>query len=150
MIHKTADLPDPLTNGAGNQNLIVFDGECVMCSGFFRMVSSRDAGRFKFATAQSAVGQMYYRALGMSLTDFETLLVIKDGVIYQRVDAFCAAMSTLGYPLRVLSALKYSPRLIKAPVYHWLVRNRYRMFGRYDTCMIPPPDVRARFAEGGL
>ena len=131
-------------------NLIVFDGECVLCSGFFRFVTARDDGRFMFATAQSDVGRGIYADLGLSQTDFETNIVMINGTTYQRLDAFCAAMRQLGWPWRVLSVGRFLPRFIKDPMYHLIARNRYRIFGRYDTCMIPTPDVRARFVEGGL
>ena len=108
-----------------------------------------DDGRFQFATAQSSVGQSLYGALDLPLSDFETNLVIVDGVIYQRLDAFCAAMRTLGWPWRALGFAHVLPRIIKDPMYHLIARNRYRFFGRTDTCMMPTPDVTSRFVTGG-
>jgi predicted DCC family thiol-disulfide oxidoreductase YuxK len=130
-------------------DLIVFDGVCVLCSGFFRFMIKHDDGRFKFATAQSPVGQSLYGALDLPRSDFETNLVIVDGVIYQRLDAFCAAMRTLGWPWRALGFARVLPRIIKDPMYHLIARNRYRFFGRTDTCMMPTPDVTSRFVTGG-
>ena len=130
-------------------DLIVFDGECVLCSGFFRFMIERDAGRFRFATAQSPVGQSLYKHLGLPVTDFETNLVIVNGVTYQRLDAFCAAMQRLGWPWRALGVARFLPSLIKNSMYHLIARNRYRIFGRYETCMMPTPDVISRFVKNG-
>lgn len=61
-------------------NLIVFDGECVLCAGFFRFMLKHDrAKRFSYATAQSPLGQQLYQALGLPLKNFETNLVIVNG-----------------------------------------------------------------------
>jgi predicted DCC family thiol-disulfide oxidoreductase YuxK len=132
----------------GGRDLIVFDGECVLCSGFFRFVLRHDtAGRFSFATAQSPLGQALYTALDLNPTAFETNLVIVDGQIYEKLDAFAAAMSALGWPWRVLSIARWIPTAIKRPLYEAIARNRYRIFGRYDTCMVPTADLRARFID---
>ncbi|NSY37624.1 DCC1-like thiol-disulfide oxidoreductase family protein [Leisingera sp. ANG59] len=132
------------------QNLIVFDGECALCAGFFRFMLRHDrAGRFAFATAQSPLGQQLYSDLGLLADDFETNLVIVDGRSHQRLDAFAAAMRALPWPWQMLSVCRFLPGWLKDPLYVSIARNRYRLFGRSDTCMIPGPEVRARFARGG-
>ena len=128
------------------RNLIVFDGECVFCSAFFRFMLRHDQHEsFSYTTAQSPLGQGLYAALNLPLTEFETNLVVVDGVIYQRLDAFAAAMAQLGYPWRVLVLCCYLPIWLKDAIYKPIARNRYRIFGRYDTCMIPDATLRARF-----
>lgn len=134
-----------------DHDLIVFDGECVLCSGFFRLMLREDrAGRFRFATAQSPLGQRLYQQLGLPTEDFETNLVIVNGQAYQKLDAFAAAMAGLPGAWRGLSLCRYLPRWIKDPLYRLIARNRYRIFGRYPTCMMPDPAVRARFAQDGF
>ena len=131
-------------------DLIVFDGECVLCSGFFRFMLRHDRkNRFSFATAQSPLGQQIYQALGLPLVDFETNLVITGGTIFQRLDAFAAAMRALGSIWHLPALVRFLPRPIKDFAYHRIARNRYRLFGRYEACMIPTPELRARFAAGG-
>lgn len=129
-------------------DLIVFDGVCVLCSGFFKFVTRVDTDRrFRFVTAQSPLGQAIYRDLGLPTDEFETNIVIVDGTIHQRMDAFAAAMRALGWPWRALSVAAWLPGPVKDPLYHAIARNRYRIFGRTDSCMIPPPDVRGRFLD---
>ncbi|WP_170558088.1 thiol-disulfide oxidoreductase DCC family protein [Ruegeria atlantica] len=139
------------TDAADGQDFIVFDGECVLCSGFFRFMVARDkAQQFKFATAQSPLGQRLYNELGLPARDFETNLVVTDGVVHQRLDAFAAAMHKLPGIWRALSICKYLPSIIKDPLYYAIARNRYAIFGRSPTCMVPDKALRARFLPEGF
>nr|WP_209595814.1 DCC1-like thiol-disulfide oxidoreductase family protein [Ruegeria sp. HKCCSP351] len=133
-----------------DKNLIVFDGECVLCSGFFQFMLKRDQRHvFQFATAQSPLGQKLYRDLGLPTQDFPTNLVVVNGAVFQHLDAFAAAMRQLRGPWSLLSMCRFLPRLIKDPTYRLIARNRYAFFGRSETCLVPGPDIRARFAENG-
>ncbi len=145
---RVADLPEPLRHRIAGRDLIVFDGECVLCSGFFRFIVKHDrAERFSFAIAQVPLGQELYAALDLPTDDFETNLIIVDGIIYRKGPAFAAAMSALGWPWRALGVLRYVPRVISEPVYNRIARNRYRIFGRHDTCLMPTPELRGRFLD---
>lgn len=144
-------LPPELAQHLQNHDLIVFDGECVLCSGFFRFMLRLDRNhRFRFALAQSDLGQQLYDALNLPLDDFETNLVIVNGRIFQRLDAFVAAMGAIGGVWRILTPLRFIPAPIKDFLYHRIARNRYAIFGRYDECLYPTPELRARFIEGGF
>lgn len=131
-------------------DLIVFDGECVLCSGFFHFMLRHDvAGRFRFATAQSALGQQLYQQLGLQTDDFETNLVCVNGQVFQKLDAFAAATGALPGVWRILSLCRFLPSWMKDPLYRLIARNRYRVFGRSGTCLVPDHALRARFAQGG-
>lgn len=144
----TQALPPALRASLGGRNLIVFDGECVFCSAFFRFMLKRDRKEiFHFATAQSPLGQALYAALNLPLTDFETNLVITHGQIHQRLDAFAAAMAELPQPWRSARHARHLPGLLKDAIYKPIARNRYRIFGRYDTCLIPDATLRSRFLD---
>nr|WP_298846295.1 DCC1-like thiol-disulfide oxidoreductase family protein [uncultured Ruegeria sp.] len=131
-------------------NLIVFDGECVLCSGFFRFMLKRDLRQsFQFATAQSPLGQKLFCDLGLPTQGFQTNLVIVEGAVYQHLDAFAAAMRQLPGLWPLLSVCRFLPSFVKNPVYHLIARNRYSVFGRFATCLMPGPDVKARFARYG-
>jgi predicted DCC family thiol-disulfide oxidoreductase YuxK len=141
-------LPETQVAVLRGRDLIVFDGECVLCSAFFRFVLRHDhAERFSFATAQSPLGQALYRALDLNPTEFQTNLVIVNGRIHEKLDSFAAAMSALGWPWRALSVVRFIPAPIRHPLYRAIARNRYRLFGRYESCVLPTPDVRARFID---
>lgn len=129
-------------------DLIVFDGECVLCSRFLRFMLRHDgAQRFSFATAQSDLGQRLFRDLGLPQDRFETMLVVVGGQTYQRLDAFAAAMRALpgGWPL--LGICRFLPTRVKDLLYHAVARNRYRLFGRHSACLVPDADLQARFLD---
>ncbi len=132
-------------------DLIVFDGECLLCSRFFHFMLRHDpVGQFRFATAQSKLGQRLYRHLGLSADDFETKLVCVNGQVYQKLDAFAAAMAALPSIWWLLSLCRLLPVWLKDPLYHLIARNRYRIFGRSDICLIPDPALKARIAQDGF
>lgn len=132
-------------------DLIVFDGECVLCSGFFRFMLRHDtAGRFQFATAQSPLGQRLYRSLGLNPTEYETNLVVLGGTPYQRLDAFAAAMRGLSGGWRVLAVCRFLPKSLKDPLYNLIARNRYAFLGRREECLVPDEYLRSRFAHDGF
>lgn len=146
-----SSLPPDLQARLPGRDLIVFDGVCVLCSGFFRFMLRHDRqGHFSFATAQSPLGQALYAALDLPLTEFETNLVVVGGQIHQRLDAFSAAMRRLGGIWAPLGLLRFLPGVIKDPAYHLIARNRYRLFGRTGTCLMPGQEVRGRFLPGGF
>ncbi len=143
---QIAALSSSLHARIAGKDLIVFDGECVLCSRFFQFVLKRDkAERFHFATAQSDLGQALYGALGLPLDDFETNLVIMDGQIYQHLDAVCAAVRDFGPIWRCLALVRFGPEWLKTRAYSLVARNRYRLFGRYETCMVPDCALKDRF-----
>ncbi|MEJ6393941.1 DCC1-like thiol-disulfide oxidoreductase family protein [Gymnodinialimonas sp. 2305UL16-5] len=142
------DLPPSLHAQLTGRDLIVFDGECVLCSGFFRLMVRLDRDkRFSFAHAQSDLGTSLYTALNLPVDEFETNLILIDGVIYTGIDSFAAAMRAVGWPWRALAFLRYLPPAVKRPLYARIARNRYALFGRYDTCMMPDADLLERFID---
>lgn len=131
--------------------LIVFDGDCVLCCGFFHFVLRHDrAGRFSFALAQSPLGQRLYRAEGLAADDFDTMLVVASGCVFQQLDAVAAVLRELGGVWRLLALCRFLPRRVKSALYGVIARNRFRLFGRHETCLLPPPDLARRFAPEGL
>ena len=123
--------------------LIVFDGVCVLCSGFVRMVVRLDRqGRFRFATAQSPFGEALFRKHGLRTDSYETNLVLIDGVAFTKLESFVAVMSALGWPWRAAKALLLLPRPLRDWLYRRIAGNRYALFGRKDSCDIPSVELR--------
>lgn len=128
--------------------LIVFDGVCVFCSSFARFVLRHDkSGHFRFTMAQSNLGQALYHHYGLDPGDFETNLVIVNGRLYEKLAAFLKVMTELGWPWRALAVLGALPRPVADWFYDRIAKNRYRIFGKYDTCMAPSPELKARLVE---
>ena len=128
--------------------LVVFDGVCVLCSGFAKFILKRDrAFAFRMTTAQSPLGQALYRHYGLDTDEFETNLVIVGGRAYGKLDSVAIAGERLGGPWRAVALLRLLPRVLADWFYDRVARNRYALFGRADSCMIPPPEWRERFLE---
>jgi salicylate hydroxylase len=125
--------------------LIVFDGECVLCSANARFVLAHDhRRRFRLTAAQSPLGEALYRHFGLAKGDYETLLVLEGGRLLTESDAVMAIGRGLGWPWRAAGAAKVVPAFLRNRLYRLIARNRYRLFGRRETCWMPNPADRDR------
>ena len=128
----------------GRQPLIVFDGICILCSQFAGWVVRQDVNEiFRFSMAQSPLGQALYRHFELDPVTFETNLVIIDGRLYEKLDAMIAVCVALGGPWRMVRLLRPLPQWLKDWLYNRIARNRYRLFGKREACLIPD----GKFAE---
>ncbi|UVK39592.1 DUF393 domain-containing protein [Mesorhizobium sp. AR10] len=127
------------------QPLLVFDGVCVFCSGFVRMVIRLDRkSRFRFATAQSPFGEALFQKYGLRTDSYETNLVLIGGTAFTRLDSFVAVMAELGWPWRAAKLLLLLPRPLRNWLYDRIAKNRYALFGKRDSCEIPSAELRGR------
>lgn len=125
--------------------IIVFDAMCVLCSANAQFVLNHDkAGRFRLASMQDDVGASLYRRAGIDPADPETIIIVEGDRILRDSDAVLAIYHGLGWPWRALSLLRLVPRALRDPAYRLIARNRYRLFGRRDTCWLPTPEQRDR------
>lgn len=125
--------------------LILFDGVCVFCSRWVRFVIARDPGRrFRFVAIQSEPGRVLAARFGIDPEAPQTNAVVWGGRIFFKSDAALTVLDQLA-ATRPLGSLKAVPRLLRDPVYDLIARNRYRIFGRTDVCMVPAPEDRSRF-----
>jgi len=130
-----------------DDDVILFDGVCIFCSRWVRFVATRDtAARFRFTAIQSRYGTRLALALGIDADDPDTNAVIHGGLAHFKSDGALTVLSCLpgwGW-VRVLFAV---PRFIRDGVYNVVARNRYRIFGKYEQCMVPDAGLRARVIE---
>ena len=130
-----------------DDDVILFDGVCIFCSRWVRFVATRDTqARFRFTTIQSPYGTRLAQAVGIDANDPDTNAVIHGGVPYMKSDGALTVLSLLpgwGWT-RALFAV---PRFIRDGVYNLIAKNRYRIFGKYDTCIVPDAGLRARVME---
>lgn len=123
---------------AGGNAVIVFDGHCVLCSASARFVLQHDrARRFRLTTAQSGTGQALYRVIGLPPEAFETMLVVQSDAVHTHSDAALAVAAGLGWPWRAAALARIVPASIRDALYRVVARNRFRWFGRRDTCWVP-------------
>jgi predicted DCC family thiol-disulfide oxidoreductase YuxK len=128
-----------------NRPIIVFDAECLLCSANAQFVLDHDRqGRFLLASMQGEAGSALYRRFGIDPADPNTLIVVDGDRVRRDSDAILAIWSGLGWPWRAGAMFRLVPRLLRDPVYRWVARNRYRLFGKRDTCWLPDPAFRDR------
>ena len=135
--------PQPATDEPAA--LILFDGVCVFCSRWVRFVIDRDPERrFRFVPIQSDAGRALAARYGIDPAAPRTNAVVWGGLIYFKSDA---ALTVLGQlrETRGLAVLKHAPPWLRDPAYDLIARNRYRIFGRTDVCMVPAEEDRDRF-----
>lgn len=132
-------------NDIFNHPVILFDAACVLCSANARFVLERDRGGvFRLASMQSEVGQRLYRRHGLDPDDPVSMLVVESDRVRRDSDAVLGIYEKLGFPWKLAAVLRIVPAAMRDPVYRWIARNRYRVFGKRETCWIAPPQYRDR------
>jgi predicted DCC family thiol-disulfide oxidoreductase YuxK len=116
------------------QDLILFDGDCVLCSHWARLVHERDrGGRFKFVALQSPYGRSLAARFGIHADDPQTNLVVAKGRVSFKSDAALGILSLLpGWAWT--GAARVIPRPLRDWLYDRMARNRFRLFGRRGRC----------------
>lgn len=125
--------------------IIVFDALCVLCSANAQFVLRHDrAHRFRLASMQGPVGAALLQAHGIDASDPDTIIVVDGARAWRDSDAVLAIYAGCGWPWRALAALRLVPRPLRDALYRWVARNRYRLFGRRETCWLPSAADRDR------
>ena len=126
--------------------LVLFDGICNLCSFSVRFLAPRDrTGRLRFASIQSAVGQQVLQRHGLPLQNWDSFVLLDGDRAYLKSEAFFRSVRFMRRPWPLLGL----GRIVPSPVADWLydriARNRYALFGRKPHCMVPSPELRAKF-----
>lgn len=125
--------------------IIVFDAMCVLCSVNARFVLKYDTShRFYLASMQNSVGAQLYRQSGIDPANPETLIVVDGAKVLRDSDAMLSIYTGLGWPWKAIGIFKLVPKFLRDPVYRFIARNRYRIFGQRENCWMPTPQQRAR------
>jgi predicted DCC family thiol-disulfide oxidoreductase YuxK len=131
-----------------NHITVLFDGVCNLCNGTVQFVIKRDrAAIFRFASLQSDYAQALLRRVNLPTDQLYSVIVIEDGVAYQKSDAALRIARHLSGVWHWLYILRVVPKFIRDGLYNFIATNRYRFFGKQDHCMIPTPELKARFVD---
>ncbi|WP_219097311.1 thiol-disulfide oxidoreductase DCC family protein [Pseudomonas sp. UMAB-40] len=130
------------------ETVVLFDGVCKLCNGWARFLIRHDRDqRVRLAAVQSPEGQALLAWAGLPLDQFDTMAVIRDRHYWVRSDAVFEVIAQLPGAWRPLRLLRACPRTLRDWVYDRIALNRYRLFGKYDTCLLPTPDHERRFLK---
>jgi predicted DCC family thiol-disulfide oxidoreductase YuxK len=127
------------------RGIILYDSVCILCSRSAQFVIARDhEAFFRFVPIQGDRGRELAATVGIDADRPQSFAVFIDGRPYLKSDGVIAILSRLprwGWT----SALRFIPRLLRDWIYDRVARNRYRIFGRADACIMPDASVRSRF-----
>lgn len=127
-------------------SIVLFDGHCNLCHRSVLFIIKRDrAGRFGFASLQSDTGRELLTGAGGDPASLETMILIEDGLLYDRSTAALRICRKLDGLWPLLIVLMIIPRPLRDAIYRWIARNRYRWFGRKEECLVPTADLKERF-----
>ncbi|QLG63225.1 thiol-disulfide oxidoreductase DCC family protein [Halorarum salinum] len=143
---------DPLADlDASEHPVLLFDGVCNLCNGIVRfVVRFDDAGTFRFAPLQSAVGRALLERHGIDAGEFDSFVLVEGDEAYEKSTAALRVARGLDGPWPLFRPLLFLPERLRDATYDLVAANRYRVFGRTDECQLPPPELRERFAERAL
>jgi len=127
--------------------LYIFDGYCVLCSSGVQWMLGHDPnGKTRFTSVQSPLARAIYMHYGLDPDDFDTFLLLKDGVVYDRWRGWLETARTMPAPWSWLGVAGYIvPGFIGDAVYHIIQKNRFNWFGKRETCLAPDAAMKARF-----
>ena len=125
--------------------IIVFDALCLLCSANAQFILRHDrTGRFLLAAVQSEAGAALCRRFAIDPEHPDSLILVEGERALRDSDAILAIWRGLGWPWRIGALGRFVPRALRDPLYRWVARNRYRLFGRRETCWLPEPRFRDR------
>jgi len=140
--------PTPAPLLKPGETVVLFDGVCKLCNGWARFLIRHDQQRrVRLAAVQSPEGQALLAWAGLPVNQFDTMAVIRDRHYWERSDAFLEVIRQLPTRWQPLRLLRVLPRRLRDWAYDRIALNRYRLFGQYDTCLLPNADHELRFLK---
>lgn len=128
--------------------IVVFDGVCNFCSSTVQFILKNDvAGRIRFTPFQSPLGRSLVESHSLDPNDVDSLLFVCGDNAFVRSDAALEIARDLSWRWRWLRVFRIVPRVLRDAVYNVIARNRYRWFGKHESCFIPTKEIRDRFLD---
>ena len=126
--------------------IILFDGVCNLCNNAVQFVIKHDsADKFMFAALQSATGQQLLQEYNLPTAGFNSFVLIQNGEVFLKSTAALQVAKQLTGPVKFLYGFIIVPPFIRNGVYTFIAKNRYKWFGKKDSCMIPTASLKAKF-----
>lgn len=130
-----------------DDNVILYDGACVLCSRWIRFVAARDSDyRFRFTAIQSDYGRRLAQTFGIDPQDPDTNAVVHGGSVHLKSDGTLTVLENLsrwGW----VRVLRFLPKSFRDGAYTLFARNRYRIFGKRETCFLGDLSFRERVIQ---
>ncbi|MDQ3021847.1 MAG: thiol-disulfide oxidoreductase DCC family protein [Bacteroidota bacterium] len=128
--------------------VILFDGVCNLCNSFVQFVINRDTKNiFKFTSLQSGYSKELLNRFGKDSSKLDSVVLYTDNRIYTESTAALKILKQLGGGLQLLYIFIIVPKFLRDFVYRFIASNRYKWFGKKESCMIPTPELKNKFIE---
>jgi predicted DCC family thiol-disulfide oxidoreductase YuxK len=132
-------------------SVVLYDGVCGLCNRLNQFLLKRDRhDRFRFASLQSDVAAQLLQRHGTDAVDLDTVYVVVDygkpeERLLSRSDAIIYVLQRLGGIWAFAAAGKVLPKPLRDAFYKLVATNRYRVFGKYDVCLMPEERYKEKF-----
>ena len=132
-----------------NKKIILFDGVCNLCDASVQFIIKNDKNDvFRFVAIQSELGQQIIKYLGIDTSKTDSIILYEPRVAYYfKAEAALRIAKELRIWHSVLYIFIHVPNFIKNGVYDFIPKNRYKWYGKKEACMIPTPELKAKFLD---
>lgn len=132
-----------------SKQIILFDGVCNLCNGAIQFIIKHDrADIFRYAALQNEIGKQLVSERNIDTSKVDSIVLIDPGVAYYTKSTAALEIGKRLKGYRTLSSLLlWIPRPIRDIVYDFIARNRYKWYGKKEECMVPTPELRAKFLD---
>ncbi|MBA3972285.1 MAG: DUF393 domain-containing protein [Bacteroidetes bacterium] len=129
-----------------NKSIVLFDGVCNFCDNSINRIIRHDKkNRFSFAPLQSDIGKKLARQYGINTEKIDSIILIENGKAYTKSTAILRISKHLNMLYPLMYGFMIFPSFLRNSVYDVIAKNRYKWFGKKETCMIPTAEVRSKF-----
>jgi len=129
-----------------NHKIILFDGVCNLCNSSVNFIIDRDKKNvFKFAALQSETGQKFLDKFGMNKNDFDSVVLLDENKFYSKSTAALMIVKEFPSLWKALFVFIIIPAPLRNFLYDLVAKNRYRWFGKKDSCRMPSPELKNKF-----
>ncbi|AFL82179.1 hypothetical protein Aeqsu_2728 [Aequorivita sublithincola DSM 14238] len=129
-----------------NYKIVLFDGVCNLCNGAINYIIKRDKNNvFKFAALQSEIGKELITKFNIDTSKIDSIILIDGEKHYIKSSAALHISKALSGAYPLLFGLMIVPKFIRNAVYDYIARNRYKWFGKKESCMIPTAELKSKF-----
>ena len=126
--------------------IIFFDGVCNLCNGAVQFVIERDRkSYFKFAALQSEFAAKTLSDFDLQVTQGDSFVLLENGKVYEQSTAALRVAKKLKGLWPLLYVFIIVPPFIRNAVYKFIARNRYKWFGKQESCWVPTPELKSKF-----
>ena len=127
-------------------NIILFDGVCNLCNSSVNLIIDHDKKNdFRFASLQSEAGQDLLKKFHLNVKDFDSIILIENGKHYQRSSAVLKIVKKFPGLWKLLYLFIIVPKPLRDFVYDNIADNRYKWFGKKESCRVPTPELKEKF-----